>query len=91
MLQLLLAAGADFTARVHDGFTMLHIASAFGGNDAVLMLILDNGVDINAADKYGETALLQAATTGHLGATKFLLTNGARFDPPGSPSSRKAW
>jgi ankyrin repeat protein len=39
--------------------------------------MLANGADVNAADKYGDTALYQAAGWGHDAVVRLLLDHGA--------------
>lgn len=51
-------------------------ASLDGDNQAVLML-LQNGADINSVTKYGETALMLAAMRGHIDIVRILLADGA--------------
>lgn len=52
-------------------------AAATLGNDAVLQSVCQQGVDIEAKDEHGYTALLLAALNGHETAVKTLLSSGA--------------
>lgn len=47
------------------------------GNDAAIERLLQEGVDINAQDKKGETALIRAIKAGRLDTVKNLLAHGA--------------
>ncbi|CAD5123450.1 DgyrCDS11796 [Dimorphilus gyrociliatus] len=53
-------------------------------NDAVdfdfIEKLLQNGADINCADKYGQTVLHEVARVWHIDVAKFLLENGADID-----------
>lgn len=51
-------------------------AAAAGQRDKVLWF-LDNGVDVNAQDQKGNTALIAAAEAGHIQTVELLLQHGA--------------
>jgi ankyrin repeat protein len=59
--------GADLEGRDHDGNTLLHLAASWT-NEPMLVDLLANGVDVNARNRAGETALVvgmhNVATTG---------------------------
>lgn len=86
------AMGADPLATNIDGSTALMAAAGLGtrspGEDAgteeevleALQVALDLGVDINAVNKQGETAMHGAAYKNLPLAVKFLAANGARID-----------
>lgn len=57
------------------GMTPLHCA-AFRGNEAMLELLLDNGADINAQTKDGDTALHLATVRGKRKIMKTLIARG---------------
>lgn len=57
------------------GVTPLHCA-AYRGNEAMLLLLLQNGADINAQTKDGDTALHFATIKGHRKIMKILLSEG---------------
>jgi uncharacterized protein len=50
------------------------------GDEASLTRLLAVGEDINAMDRYGQTALMLAAMHGHNGIVRILLTHGADTD-----------
>jgi ankyrin repeat protein len=53
------------------------IAAAVKGDNAELTKLLADGVNVNAKDSEGGTALAHAAWFGHLDTVKFLLEKGA--------------
>ena len=59
-----------------DGFTPLMMAT-IGGQDAVVQVLLDAGVDVNARNWKQETSLMYAANTGSELAFRMLLARGA--------------
>ena len=63
----------NINARSYHGYTALMWASEYGNLEAAKLLI-ENGADVNAKDKYGDTALIEA---GHLEVVKLLIENGA--------------
>jgi outer membrane protein assembly factor BamB len=50
------------------------------GDRAAVVRLLDSGVDVNAATRYGVTALGFAADKGHLDIVKLLVERGANLD-----------
>lgn len=92
MLRFLFARGTDLIAERDEaghvlgdsrhpttGMSLLHLAVTTRAPDAVLVL-LENGVDINARDPQGQTALHVAATYSNPEVIKVLLQNGAQVD-----------
>jgi ankyrin repeat protein len=84
MVELLIRAGADVTAKNRFGITPLHSAALYG-NAAILERLLKAGADPNTALPEGETALMTAAGNGSVEAIKVLLAHG------GSVNVREAW
>ena len=50
------------------------------GDAEALRSLLEEGQDVNACDRYGQTALLLAARNGHLEAVRVLVEVGADLD-----------
>ncbi len=63
--------GAD-----HNQRTLLHEA-ARGGHPELISLLVENGLDVNAEDEYGNTPLLLATRPAHSQAVKTLIEAGA--------------
>lgn len=81
--QLLLQAGADVHATGYDGATALHNATLpeteadRPGALAVMRLLLEHGVPINAQDSYGDTALMQCVRDNFIEGARLLLEHSA--------------
>lgn len=73
LVQLLLTKGADLNIPIVDGSRALHCASEL----AVVDLLLENGTDINAIDKYRVTALHEAAWCLNKDVVERLFSRGA--------------
>lgn len=54
--------------------------AAYGNHAGTVRLLLENGADVNGADRLGETALIKAVRAGHVDMVKSLLASGARVD-----------
>jgi ankyrin repeat protein len=92
LMKTFVALGADPLAKNNEGSTALMAAAGIGtrspGEDAgteeqvleALQVVLDFGVDINAVDQHGETAMHGAAYKNLPLAVKFLASKGARID-----------
>ena len=92
LMKTFVELGADPLAKNNEGSTALMAAAGIGtrspGEDAgteeevleALQLALDFGVDINAVDTHGETAMHGAAYKNLPLAVKFLASKGARID-----------
>jgi ankyrin repeat protein len=81
----LLAAGAAAGASNRAGATPLRLA-AINGSAPMIHLLLDAGVDVNAAlTPHGDTVLMMAARTGRLEAVELLLERGADIE------ARESW
>jgi uncharacterized protein len=96
LMKVLLEAGADATIPSADGTTSLMVAAGLaiwnpgedGGSlmgqegevlEAVKMCV-DHGVDVNAANQYGETALHGIAFRGVPAVAQYLADKGAKLD-----------
>jgi ankyrin repeat protein len=94
-MRLLLEHGADPTlAPTRSGINPLMAAAGLGTNEAdstgrskteqqaidAIQLLLDRGLDVNAQDNDGQTALHGAAMQGYDHVIKFLAAQGARLD-----------
>ena len=96
MVELLVQNGADVRAVQPDGTNALMLAAGIKyaitqegdpeksgtADDAyeIARLLLDRGVDVNAANAKGETALYGAAFTGRNRMLSYLVERGARLD-----------
>jgi len=80
-VKLCLDQGASVNCQFKDDlYTPLHTACSSGtsaGSMEVLNLLLDEGADGNACNKWKETPLLIAANNGHRAAVEALLKHGA--------------
>jgi N-acyl-D-amino-acid deacylase len=74
--KVLADAGVDFRTKSSLGATPLFAAAAYPGNWALLRLMVDRGVDLNAKAA-GATALTMAAWTGDTEEVDLLLKEGA--------------
>ena len=73
----LLGRGADANARRDDSRQTPLMGAAEAGHEGVVRRLLEHGAQINAANKYGETALTLAADGGHTAVVSALLDWGA--------------
>jgi len=94
VMKILLAKGADPKLTTRNGINSLMAAAGLGTkeedttgrrktqSDAIesIKLCLDAGVDVNAADGRGQTALHGAAFQGFDDVVQFLATHGAKLD-----------
>jgi uncharacterized protein len=92
LMKLLLAHGADPQIKTSDDITALDVASGLGwvegvtyewspeDNLAAVKLCLDLGVDPNAADNQGRTALHGAAHKGRNAVIQMLVDHGANLE-----------
>jgi len=76
MQTLLIAPHANASIRSQNDITPLHVASAFG-NERVVQVLLKYKADVNAVDKLNFTPLLVACHLGHKRVVEILLSNGA--------------
>jgi ankyrin repeat protein len=90
IIHALIAARADTRVAVQDGTTALMAAVGMAQNDArlateasafeVVKLIVENGVNVNAVNRNGQTALHGAARAGRNTIVRFLAEHGATLD-----------
>ena len=94
VMRLLLAQGADAKLATRNGINPLMAAAGVGTRDedtvgrhkteaetiAAVQLCLDAGLDINTADRNGETAVHGAARQGYTEVVRFLAQHGAKLD-----------
>ena len=91
VMRLLAAAGADPKAKTRNGLTALMLAAGLGrGQDftdpeklvalEAVRIAFDAGVDVNATNEDGLTAMHGAATNGADGVVQFLASKGAKLD-----------
>lgn len=85
IIKILLESGADWKAALSNGVTALQICARL---DLVPWLeqAIKAGVDVNARDKAGNTALHQAVRAISPDAVRLLLAAGAKADPEGEAS-----
>lgn len=59
--------------------TLLHIACE-NGDDSMVALLIDNGIDLDVANKHGLTPLHVAAKHGHIDVVRALCVAGCDVD-----------
>jgi Amt family ammonium transporter len=69
--------GVDPASVDYDGRGGLHVAAASGSLSVVQFLCLQKGVNVNAQDRWHQTALKEAGAGGHSELVKWLIANGA--------------
>eukprot|EP00041_Stephanoeca_diplocostata_P019257 m.412441 g.412441 ORF g.412441 m.412441 type:complete len:744 (+) comp21256_c0_seq1:192-2423(+) len=75
-LTQLLQSGADANAAdTIGGYTPLHYAVAYTGNEACVSQLLRHGADVYAKNTDGATPLHDAAATGHVNYARLLLSS----------------
>lgn len=79
-LKLLIEAYADWDFNPKDMQAALR-TSAVWGNDEMAKLLVEKGVEIDAQDFLGNTALSFASRNGHLSTVKLLIENSAQIEP----------
>jgi ankyrin repeat protein len=85
----LIAAGAALDARDGDGRTPLHWAAFMGRERPLAALVAGPGIDLEAVDKEGHTALWWAVEACQAKAADLLRAKGAR-PPPAEATRRNA-
>jgi len=86
-VKLLQQHGTDFNAAdlVMRRPPLLQMARY--GHLPVVEYLVENGADVNATDKYGNTALMEASDNGQLDVVHYLLDRGADINPSGPKRS----
>ena len=75
-VKLLLKKGADVNAMSSEEETALHIVASCGNYAEIASVLIRNGVDVNAKNIYGWTALFSAVEGGKIGIIDLLLEHG---------------
>lgn len=57
------------------------IAAAFKGDEDICSILINQGADINAADRHGRTALCISEEVGNEGIAKLLIAHGINTGP----------
>src|ERR1043166_6117367 len=81
-LQTLIAKGVDIDTVDPSGNTLVTVAAENGKLTAATFLAT-HGANLNARNRYGETALMLAASRGHIDIVKLLLAQRAQVNQPG--------
>ncbi len=63
--RVLLEAGANVNEKDDDGNTAFHRAASYQPGSAMIELLLQSGVDVDAKNRFGKTALALAEEQGH--------------------------
>ena len=86
-VRLLVAKGADVKARSQMGNDALILAARKAGNSRTVKFLLDRGVDSNATNVFGATALMAAAAADDIDSVRLLLDRGADVNGRPNPGS----
>nr|XP_018911872.1 PREDICTED: ankyrin-1-like [Bemisia tabaci] len=80
--KLLLEKGAELKAVSKDGKSVLHTAAEgeFEGVPGVVEFFLQNGIDVDTVDNYGNTPLHLCGISSNIPAATVLLNNGAKIN-----------
>ena len=77
--KMLLEAGADPNISTDEQRTALSWAAAAGSEESIELLLKQPSIELNTADKSGQTPLLRAADAGHTKCIRMLLGKGANL------------
>ncbi|KAJ3567559.1 hypothetical protein NPX13_g6723 [Xylaria arbuscula] len=90
-IEVLLAGRTHITRTSQAQLPTLLVRAAGSGNLAELTRLLMKGVDINATDPNGQTALSKAAENGRTSVIDFLIHKGAHLDSRDTSSESPLW
>ena len=74
-LEEAIKAGANINAQDENGSSL--ILASLNGNFEIAAFLINNGIDVNAVDEYGRTALMYASKDGYIEIVDLLLKNKA--------------
>ena len=74
--------GVDANTADYDGRTAMHLAAA-NGNDKMIIMLANNGANVDVKDKFGGSPLDDAKRSKHESARKLLLSLGAHVQSGG--------
>jgi ankyrin repeat protein len=86
-VRLLVAKGANVQARSQIGNNALILAARRPGNSRTVKFLLDRGLDPNATNLFGATALMAAAAAADVDSVRLLLDRGADVNSRPNPGS----
>ena len=72
-----------------EGGATLLMEAAYGGQEAMVRMLLQRGASVNLQDSFDSTALMDAAGKGHTTIVQALLD--AKADIAGHPRARRQW
>ena len=79
-LKKLCSSGVSLMERGYAGRTPLHLAASEGQLKVVMWIVSNGGVEVNAMDDEGHSALVDAVENGHDDLAKYLRSQGAELD-----------
>ncbi|KAL1523439.1 hypothetical protein AB1Y20_018379 [Prymnesium parvum] len=77
-LQLLLDAGCPAASTDYDNLTALHLACA-GGHMMAVQLLVESQVDVNCADRWGNTPMYEAVRHSHIEIAEYCIEHGGQL------------
>ena len=80
LFQLLLSYGAKMQLTDKQRNTVLHYFAEFDGNSDLLRTMIAHGVSVNAVNKDGKTALMNASENGNTENVRALIESGANVN-----------
>ena len=75
-VELLLRSDVDYNVRNQDNYTALHFAAVWGHEEVLRALVQVRGLDVDAKDNKGQTALFITTENGNLRAAQTLVRLG---------------